>query len=263
MAAPLLGRDVEILVSCPVESHGYIDLTIHALSRYGVRVEQSMVQDQSGDHLRLMVPGDSSLVSPGCLPVEGDWSNAAFWLAAGAIGTQRVDVIGLDAQSRQADRSIMSALSLLGCRVERQAQVVSAMRDDLRGATIDISGMPDLAAPLAAVACVAAGTTRLTGAARLRLKESDRLESIRAALCGLGGKVGVVDDTMLIEGVERLPGGTVDACRDHRIAMMGTVSAAYASGPSIIRGAECVAKSYPRFFDDFRKLGGIAYEVEA
>ena len=263
MAAPLVGGAVEIAVSEPVESLGYLNLTVDALRTFGVTVtEERRTSGGEAYHVYAISAG-SRLISPGSCAVEGDWSNAAFWLAAGALGTTPLSVLGLNPQSRQGDRAIMAALSLLGARVGRRAGIVASSRDALRGRTIDVSAIPDLAAPLAAVAAVAEGTTRLTGAARLRLKESDRLETIRATIVSMGGRASIERDDLAIEGVPSLSGGDVDAANDHRIAMMAAVCAAYAAGPTIIHGAECVTKSYPRFFDDFRALGGIAEERQS
>ena len=263
MAAPLTGGDVEVCVSEPVESLGYLDLTVDALRAFGVMVREERTTHKGIPCRTYGVSADARLVSPGTCVVEGDWSNAAFWLAAGAMGSEPLSVLGLDTRSHQGDRAIMAALSLLGARVGRGAGIIASSRDSLHGHHIDVSAIPDLAAPIAAVAAVAAGKTRLTGAARLRLKESDRLETIRATIEALGGKAQVVQDDLLIEGVPALAGGHVDAANDHRIAMMAAVCAAYATGPTVIHGAECVAKSYPRFFDDFRSLGGIAEERQA
>ena len=258
MAAPLLDGDVTVLVQEPVESRGYIDLTIQALDAFGVKVRQERVQADGQRFLKLTVARDEQLVSPGNCIVEGDWSNAAFWLAAGAMGQEPLTVSGLNAQSKQGDRAVMAALSLMGARMGRTTGLVGATRDSLRGRTIDVSGIPDLVPPLAAVASVAAGETRLANAARLRLKESDRLQTTSQAINALGGRAIVDNDDLVITGVEQLKGGTVDAANDHRIAMMAAICAAYAQGPTLIQGADCVAKSYPRFFEDFRSLGGIA-----
>lgn len=260
MAAPLLDGTVEVAVSEPVESRGYINLTIDALRVFGVEVHEKPQAIDGIPHRVYTIDGSAQLVSPGTCLVEGDWSNAAFWLAAGALGSAPLSVTGLNAQSHQGDRAIMAALSLLGARIGRGSGAVTAARDTPHGHTIDVSAIPDLAAPLAAVAATAPGTTRLTGAARLRLKESDRLETIRATITALGGQASIDADDLVIEGVEALAGGMVDAAHDHRIAMMAAICAAEATGTTTICGAECVAKSYPRFFSDFRALGGIAEE---
>ncbi len=260
MAAPAMGGAVEVWVGEPVESAGYIDLTIDALRTFGVSVETSR-ELSGGQAMRVYaVAGDARLRSPGSCTVEGDWSNSAFWLAAAAMGPHPIAVTGLNQLSRQGDRSVMAALALMGARIGRASDGVLASRDTPHAHDIDVSGIPDLAVPLAAVAALAPGVTRLRNASRLRLKESDRLASICDALCALGGKAHVEDDDLLVEGVEALSGGTVDAAGDHRIAMMAAICATGATDPVVIRGAECVAKSYPTFFDDFRALGGIARE---
>ena len=263
MAAPLLDEPVDVFVSEPVESKAYIDLTVSALSTFGVEVVEERVSDNGTTWRQYHVPAESKLASPGLCVVEGDWSNAAFWLAAGALSEDPLTVTGLDARSKQGDRAILAALSLLGARVGRGSGIVAASREALHAHIFDVSGIPDLVPPLAAVAAMAAGTTRLTNAARLRLKESDRLASVCSALTSLGGTARVEEDDLVIEGSDRLSGGTVDASGDHRIAMMAAICAAYATGPTTILGSECVAKSYPGFFDDFRSLGGIATEQEA
>lgn len=262
MAAPLIGQDVEILVSEPVESKGYVDLTLTSLDTFGVKVVTDFLVLDKVRYRRYAVSASQQLVSPDFCEIEGDWSNAAFWLSAGALGDEPLSITGLNLSSRQGDRSIMAALSLLGARVGRSSGLVATSRDALHGRTINVSDIPDLAAPLAAVAAHAPGTTRLSGASRLRLKESDRLASISQAIRAMGGTARVDGDDLVIVGSEHLAGGTVDACNDHRIAMMAAVCAAYADGPTTIRGAQCVAKSYPTFFDDFRALGGSAIEQE-
>ena len=262
MAAPLMNEDVEILVSEPVESKGYLDLTVTALDTFGVKVATDTLVLGKERYRRYAVSCSQRLVSPEYCEIEGDWSNAAFWLSAGALGDEPLSITGLNLSSRQGDRSIMVALSLLGARVGRASGIVATSRDALSGRTINVSDIPDLAAPLAAVAAYAPGTTRLSGAGRLRLKESDRLASISQAIRALGGTARVDGDDLIIMGSEHLAGGVVDACNDHRIAMMAAVCAAYADGPTTILGAQCVAKSYPTFFDDFRALGGLAAEQE-
>lgn len=267
MAAPLMDGRSEIVVSEPVESRAYIDLTINELARFGVAVAQESNKNVAGTQYTVFrVAKDAHLVSPGLVTIEGDWSDGAFWLAAASIAGTQIEVTSLDPQSAQGDRAAMDALADFGACVQDTSRngfcKVRATATGLRACTVDVSGIPDLAAPLAAVASVAAGTTRFTGAARLRLKESDRLETIRAALIALGGRAAIEGDTLVIEGVQKLSGGVVDAANDHRIAMMAAICASCAAGPSIVRGADCVAKSHPSFFDDFRALGGIAQESE-
>lgn len=259
MAAPLLSAPSEIVVTEPVESRSYIRLTMRALAEFGVDVGVTHETVDGERSTVLAVSPARSTVSPGTVTVEGDWSNAAFWLAAGAIAGG-VSVSGLDLSSAQGDRAIMACAAAFGARVGRSGSTATTAPDALRGRAIDVRDIPDLVLPLAAVAANATGTTVIANAGRLRLKESDRLSTVSSALRAMGADVEEKTDALVIHGGNPLSGGVVDAANDHRIAMMAAIAGANATGPTTIRGAECVAKSYPRFFEDFRALGGIAEE---
>jgi 3-phosphoshikimate 1-carboxyvinyltransferase len=254
MAAPLCTEPVRVLVSEPVESEPYVRLTIRALAAFGVAVAQGheTVDDVS---YRSYDVTPTTLVSPQATPVEGDWSNAAFWLAAGALSHTGTEVTGLDSTSTQGDRAILAALALFGARVSRTRGSAGAVLEALHGITLDVSNIPDLVPPLAAVATHAEGVTRLTNAARLRLKESNRLATVTAAITKLGGQASVEGDDLVIVGGP-LRGGIVDAANDHRIAMMAAILASHAEGPITICGSSCVEKSYPDFWKDYVRLGG-------
>lgn len=257
MAAPLMGGPVEVLVREPIESRPYIDITVRALASFGVEVSESAARTGDGAPARSFVASaPRGLASPGAVSVGGDWSGAAFWLAAGAIAGDGVAVSGLDLGSAQGDRQVLAALALLGGRVLRSPEGAACAPDHLRGHDLMVASCPDLVPPLAAAAALAEGVTRIRGAERLRLKESDRLETVSAAINALGGRATVVDDGLDIEGVGELAGGTVDAAGDHRIAMMAAVLACRCASPVTIVGAECVSKSYPAFFEDYAALGG-------
>lgn len=255
MAAPLLPTTTEVLVTEPVESLPYIDLTIAALETFGVDVLRGKATTPAGPALSLTVAPKPGYATPGHVSVGGDWSNAAFWLCAAALGNP-VTLTGVDPESVQGDRAVLGALALLGARVSRSAGAVQVSPDQPHGTRIDVQSCPDLVPPLAAVAACSAGTTTITGAARLRIKESDRLETVCACVNALGGTCETTDDGLVIEGADRLAGGTVDAANDHRIAMMASVLATRCDGPVTIIGAQCVAKSYPAFFEDYASLGG-------
>ena len=231
-ALPLLEGDSDLLLTAPLESRGYVDLTLDVLDRFGVVAEPR----ENGFHIP-----SGQMYQARDLAVEADWSQAAFWYAANHLGGQ-VDILGMDPASRQGDREIAAYSRMLA----RSGQV-----------ELDVSQCPDLAPPLAAMAAVRTGTTRLTNAARLRAKESDRLASVTRALRAMGGQVAEYADSLTIHGVKRLPGGgVVDCANDHRIAMMAAVCAASAEAPVKLLGAECVRKSYPEFWTHFQSLGG-------
>ena len=263
MAAPMMQGTTSIRVADPVESRPYIDLTIDAMREFAVDVEETHEKDEDGSTYTVFsVDSSERYRTPGIASVEGDWSNSAFWLAAGAIGKESISVSGLNLRSAQGDRSILAALSLFGAKVSRSADTATVHTDTLHAAEIDVRDFPDLVPPLAAVACLAQGTTRLTHAERLRLKESDRLESVSACISSLGGKSYVDGDDLVVEGTSSLAGGIVDAHNDHRIAMQAAILASRCTSPITILGAQCTSKSYPTFFDDYAKLGGVVCEKE-
>ena len=234
-ALPLLAGDSEIILDSPLESRGYVDMTLEVLEKAGVRVEQA------GENFR--VPGGQQY-RPFEMAVEADWSQAAFWFAARNLGST-IAVQNLNPHSTQGDRA-----------AARWSEVLAGSGD----AAIDLSGCPDLAPPLAVMAAVREGTTELVNAARLRLKESDRLASITSALAALGAEVMERPDGLTIRGKDGLSGGTADCLGDHRIAMMAAVAATRCREPVTLLGAECVAKSYPDFWEHYRMLGGAFHE---
>lgn len=264
LAASVLKGTTQILVREPVQSAPYVTLTINALNSFGVRVDKGREYVGDAWHASYVLdPSASSRPKAHVVDVEGDWSNAAFWLAAGALDERPVTVTGLNLASAQGDRAILAALALFGAQIARSSTEITVRSAPLRPVELDVSDIPDLVPPLVAVAARAAGTTRLKNAGRLRLKESDRLATTSAAVCALGGDAWVEGDDLFVRGASRLAGGTVDAAGDHRIAMLGALLATHARQPSTILGAHCVSKSYPRFFEDFASLGGICNVQEA
>lgn len=246
MALPLLVDDSEIMLTSKLESRPYVDLTLDLLRRFGVEVRQT----SEG----FFVPGGQRPQTPGALRAEGDWSNAAFWLCAGALSEQGVTVCGLDPASRQGDRAVCEILSRFGAVLTVQEGRVSACRGSLRGIDVDCAQIPDLLPVLAAVAAGAEGTTRFYHAQRLRLKESDRLKTVAQTLTALGARVQEQPDGLTVEGRPRLEGGCVHARNDHRIVMMAAVAAPLCADPVCIEQAQAVDKSYPDFFRDAARL---------
>ncbi len=247
LALPLLDGPSRIVLTAPLESAPYVDLTLAALSRFGISVGVSA--EGYG-----IVP--ARLHTPQTLCAQGDWSGAAFWLASGAIGPHPVRVEGLDPDSCQGDREICGLLSRFGAQVEWTDHAVTVFPAPLHGIEIQAQDIPDLVPVLAVVAAAAQGETRITGAARLRMKESDRIETVCALLRALGGKADALDDGLCIYGCGSLCGGVANGANDHRIVMSAAVAALICQKPLVIRGAEAVAKSYPGFFDLYRQTDG-------
>lgn len=243
-ALPLTGEDSDIMLTSNVESANYIDMTLSALSQFGIEVETT----QSGWH----IPSGSIYLSPGKAAVEGDWSNAAFWLCAGAISNP-VTVTGLQMSSLQADREILTILRRFGAEVTLTQEGVTVTPAELHGIEIDARNIPDLVPPIAAVAACAGGTTVIFGAERLKIKESDRLQSVANAIKAVGGQVEITPDGLKITG-SALHGGEIDSCNDHRIAMLAGILSSVCSQPITLIGADCVKKSYPGFWQDYKAL---------
>ena len=248
MALPLLEGDSRLCVTGKVESAAYITMTEDALRLAGVRV-----QKENGEYL---ISGGQRARMPSQLAVEGDWSNAAFFLTLGALSPKGMKIMGMNPESHQGDRAVLDILRRFGAECVWDGENLLIRRGALRGQGIDAAPIPDLIPVLSVAASVAEGETRIVNAARLRLKESDRLSSTTAMLRALGAEIEELADGMVIRGKPELQGGRVDSVGDHRIAMAAAVAAAVCREPVEILGAECVQKSYPRFWEDYESLFG-------
>lgn len=241
LALPLLTGPSEIRLTGALESAGYAGMTEEMLRRFGLELEKIP--------MGWRIPGGMKYQSPGRLALGGDWSHAAFWLAAGCLAGP-VTVTGLEPESTQPDRIILPLLRQMGAQIKVSPEGVTAYPSRLTGTTIDVSGCPDLLPPLAAAMAFAKGESRLTGAARLRLKESDRLAGMAGLLRALGGRVEEEPDGLRIAG-GGLRGGVADPCGDHRLAMAAAVAALACREPVTVKDAECVEKSYPAWWGLF------------
>ena len=246
MALPRLPGESTLAVTGKLESAGYIAMTEDALRLSGIRLQK---QERT-----YTIPGGQTAHLPAQCHVEGDWSNAAFFLCMGALSPAGVTVTGLSAASSQGDRAVLDVLRRFGADVRETQDAVTVRRGALRGVTIDAAPIPDLIPVLSVVAALADGETQIVNAARLRLKESDRLESTAAMLRALGAQVEVHDSGLTITGRKMLTGGTVDPQHDHRIAMAAATAACGSAAPVTVRDRACIEKSYPRFWTDLSAL---------
>ncbi len=233
-ALPLLQNDSEIVITTPLESAGYINMTLEALSRYGIDIKVS-------DNLRHYHIKGNQKYNPCDYAVEGDYSQAAFYLVANAIGND-IDIEGLPKTSTQGDKAILD--------------VIRTMESQKGERTIDASQIPDLVPIMSVLATQTEGTTHIVGAARLRIKESDRLSAVTSELTKLGAKIDEFEDSITVYGKTALTGGVVDSHNDHRIVMSLAIASTVANGNVIINGADSVKKSYADFWDKFCELGG-------
>lgn len=227
MALPIVsdGGDSKITLTTPLESKNYVDITLEVMKSFGAEV---LIKNDE------YIIKNKKYISPKTIKAEGDWSNAAFWIAANALGAD-IKVSGLNPESVQGDRKITELLT---------------------ASEIDAKDIPDLVPILCVLALKRKGRTRIYNAQRLKLKESDRLKTVCSSLSSLGGDLYENGHEIIINGTGKLKGGTTDGFSDHRIIMAAAVASTICETECIICGAEHVKKSYPHFFDDFKKLGG-------
>ncbi len=248
-ALPLLEGDSEIVLSSPLQSKRYVDMTISTLSVFGVNI----IRTDSGYSIK----GGQNYISPAETQAEGDWSNSAFWLCAGALGGS-ISCAGLNMESTQGDRRILQILAQMGAEIEYDGNYLSVKHKPLHAVEVSVSDIPDLVPALAVVMSVAEGRSVIKDAGRLRLKESDRLHSVTVSLNSIGADITEFEDRLEISGVGKLRGGTADSFNDHRIAMALAVASTVCENKLTITNAQAVRKSYPEFFDDFNRSGGKA-----
>ncbi len=247
-ALPLCDGDSRIRITGKLESKPYIDITLECLKAFGITIEA--VEDG------YYIQGGQKYVSPGIITCEGDCSNAAFFLAAGAFSEDFVGVRGINRKTAQGDFAAVEILKNFGAEAHESNDCIEFRRAELRARDIDATDIPDLIPILSLVASVSVGTTTVYGARRLRLKESDRLFSVTDVLSSLGADIKETDDGLIISGVGRLHGGRVSSHNDHRIAMTAAIASLVSDGEIIIDGFEAIDKSYPDFIRDFTALGG-------
>lgn len=248
LTLPLCRENSEIRIRGILQSRPYVDITLECLRQFNIVIEEK--------NNVFYVPGGQNYHSPGKLLCENDWSNAAFFLAAGALSEQPVGVSGLREDSSQGDRAAAAVLKEFGASIIHRDDVVAFRRGELRGRIVDATDIPDLVPILSLVAAVSAGKTEITGAARLRFKESDRLRSVAETLTTLGADITEREDGLLIRGVPKLRGGCVHSFNDHRIAMTAAIAATVSEEPVVVENFQAVNKSYPDFLKDYTLLGG-------
>lgn len=245
MALPVCPVDT-ILTLPLLKSKAYVRMTLALLAAFGVKIEYS------GNLLTYRVRGRQKF-SAVEYPVEGDWSGAAFLMVAGAVSGS-VEVRNLDLNSPQADRAVLEVLHLAGAKVETGRDAVRVSKAPLKGFDFDASECPDLFPPLAVLASSCGGTCRISGTERLKFKESDRTMALIEELGSLGADISESGNALVIEGGKALKGGTVSSHGDHRIAMACAIAALTAAGPVCIQNEECVAKSFPDFFETLESV---------
>lgn len=257
-ALPLLDGDSTLELTTKLESAGYVDLTLDVLRDFNVIIIENT---SSEGFITYEIPGNQRYMEPDGLKIEGDWSNAGFWLACGALGGN-ITMTGLDLNSSQRDKEIVDILIEMGANVtiSRNGNI-SCSGGDLHGADVSVAQIPDIVPVLATIMANASGASMITNAERLKIKESDRLQTVFDFLNKLGADITYGGSGLSLTGVPFLNGGEVSSHNDHRIAMAAAVASCFSKEPVMIRDAHAVSKSYPDFFKDFAALGGEVKEM--
>lgn len=250
-ALPLMDEDSKIIITSQLESKGYIDLTIQMLNQYGITVENHNYQE-------FIIKGQQQY-HPCNYQVEADFSQAAFYLVAGALGNDVV-LKGLNLDSNQGDKAAIEILQSMGCSLISTDDGYKMISDKLHSTVIDGSQCPDIIPVIALCCALSEGTTTINNVARLRIKECNRLSATVEAINAMGGQAKEVDDKMIITGVSQLTGGSLSSYNDHRMAMMEAIASTVSLVELMIDDKDCVKKSYPSFWEHFIMLKGEYHE---
>ena len=249
-ALPLLDGDSEIVLTTALESAPYVDMTLDALAQAGIEI----LPTETG----WLIPGRQRYL-PRDYIVEGDWSQAAFLLAMGALGGE-ISLRSMNMLTSQGDVEVVDILKRMGADIFIDRGMIHCRKAPLHGTCFEATQIPDLVPILAVVAAFAEGETLITGAGRARIKESDRLSSTADCLRTLGASIEELPEGLRIYGKPTLPGGvTVNGHNDHRIVMSMAVSALRCEQPITVTDASSIDKSWPSFFNDYQYCGGKAY----
>lgn len=246
-ALPLVEGDSEIVITKNLESKGYVDLTLDILNKYSIKIEND-------NYKRFLIKGNQKYIQRN-YRVEGDFSQVAFWLVAGVVGG---DIVchDLDENSLQGDKVVVDIIKAMKGNLFEENRKIIATTSATVGTVIDGSECPDIIPVLAVLAALSEGTTEIINAGRLRIKECDRLSAVASELTKLGADIEEKKDGLIIKGKKELTGGEVESFNDHRIAMALAVAAIRCKEPVTIKDSGCIKKSYPTFWEHYKKLGG-------
>lgn len=247
---PLLDGDSKIIITTEMESKGYIDLTLSAMKDFGIEIINNNYQE-------FIIRGNQTYKSRD-YRVEGDYSQAAFFFCADAL-SNNVILNDLKLDSLQGDKEVIDILTRMGVKIgDKSSGLIGTVSNGLKSTVIDGSQCPDIIPVVSLVAALSEGTTEIINAGRLRIKECDRLAAVTSELNKLGAKITEKEDGLIIQGVKELKGGVeVWSHKDHRIAMTIAIASTVCTEPIILKDYECVSKSYPQFWEDFKNVGGV------
>ena len=246
-ALSLLSENSQLQITGKVESLNYIYMTLDALKQFGHNIPT--------ENYLYTIYGGKPFIAPLNVKVQGDWSNSAFWLTAGAMSKSGITLTGLQMDSLQGDKEIITILKNMGADILICGDDITVKKNRLQGIRLEAEKIPDLVPIVAALASICNGESIISKASRLRLKESDRIKAVAEALQALGATLKTQEDGFIIQGKSQLQTGTCDSCNDHRIAMMCAIISGACESDIIINDAQSVNKSYPNFWADLVTLG--------
>ena len=249
-ASPLGKKDTHITLLSPLESKPYVEMTLDILRKH------KLIFEVQPDYSKFHIPSQQKY-SPSNHVIEGDFSSAAFLLAAAAITNSTIRVSNLRSDSVQGDRVIVKLLKDRGVQIKvgKGFVEVQGIKDELKPIDMDLKDNPDLIPVMAVVSCFASGKSIIRGTRRLTFKESNREKALLEELSRMGAKIKFTKDAIEVKGVKSLKGAELDSHGDHRIAMACIVAALKAAETTTVKGVECINKSYPDFVKDIINLG--------
>ncbi|MFI3325293.1 MAG: 3-phosphoshikimate 1-carboxyvinyltransferase [Clostridia bacterium] len=246
-ALPLLKGDSKIILTTELQSESYVDITLDVMKSFGVTATRT--------DYGYKVKGNQTYKTVN-YTVEGDWSQAAFFIAMGAFSKNPIKLKGLKLDSKQGDKKCTEVFGNMNIKVNFADDELIINKGELKAITVNVGDIPDMVPALACVMALANGTSEITNAKRLRIKESDRLSAISNALNSLGANVTELEDGLIIKGTNKLIGGFVDGCNDHRIVMAMACLRENCLNNIEVTDSHSINKSYPDFYKDYIKLGG-------
>jgi 3-phosphoshikimate 1-carboxyvinyltransferase len=254
LALPLLDGGSRIIIENTLESKDYVEITVAVLKKFGIQVEEL----DNG----YLIKGGQKYVSPGTIKAEGDWSNAAFFAVAGAIGGD-IKINGLDPYCKQGDKAIVDVLKSAKAWHTMIDGTLHVKKSPLIAFEMDAKDTPDMVPVVSVLAACSAGTSIIKNVQRLRDKESDRLDAVINTLTALGINAASDGETLMVEGGDFRGDATLQGVNDHRMVMAAAVACLAASSACTITDPRAIKKSYPNFFEEFKRLGGSVERQEA
>lgn len=254
LAMGITNYNSSIYITTSLESKPYVDITQMVMEQYGVKALYSENKSDSKEFTCAYNVSGMGYTSSGIDRVSGDWSQSGFHILAGLNGD--ITINGLDLSSPQGDKEIFNIIKQMDADICEKESSIICRKSKLKAIDVDVSDIPDMAVVIAGAMAVADGKSIITGAKRLRLKESDRIETVIATINSLGGQASADGDNIVIIGKDKLAGGKVKCHNDHRIAMLAGALSTYCENPVEIDDKDCVNKSYPDYWNDLISLGG-------